>query len=627
MPSAADATKEVCQGGSEQMSKRIQSGPGRKRPKKQKIRVGLPLVVLLLLLLLTLSWLAFRAMQVKDNLEATKQLLPTMQSAISEGDVTKAATTLKQMEAHTAESRRAGTDPLWRAAGMLPWFGQNFAAATDIAVAADVMVSATAPLFDSIEPSGLNAFVPENGEIELQPLQELAPKLKRASATVSAAYESLDQIDEGQLLPQLSEPLGQATSALAGVQSTLSGAASAAEILPAMLGGEGDRNYLVLVQNSAEIRATGGIPGALVVLNTSDGQITFTEHGSATALGRFKPPLEVDQEQERIYTTRLGGYMQNVNLTPDFPTAASTAQAMWERKNPNTKIDGVFALDTVVLSQLLVATGPVELNSLDSLPVGTVDLPTSLDSANVVQTLLSDVYREIEEPQLQDAYFAAVASDIFAALTDGSTDPMQMLKAFQESAKDQRLFVWSEFDEEQAVIGASTLGGSIVTEEPTIGVYFNDGTGAKMDYYVERKVQLIERCQPDGYYRYAVQATLTNNAPSDAAEALPEYVTGGGNFGVSPGTIRTNIYAYGPSEWLLESASVDGETSSFGSYRHGTSPVAGLTVSLKPGESTTVEFEFSTLYETDEPQLRVTPTVQARSEVVTPAESGPNCTS
>jgi hypothetical protein len=335
----------------------------------------------------------------------------------------------------------------------------------------------------------------------------------------------------------------------------------------------------------------------------------------------------VDEQQERIYTTRLGGYMQNVNLTPDFPTAASTAQAMWEKENPKSKIDGVIALDAVVLSHLLVATGPVELSSLDSLPVDTGKLPTTLNSANVVQTLLSDVYREIEEPQRQDAYFAAVASDIFAALTDSSTDPVEMLNAVQKSSEDQRLFAWSEHKDEQTVISASTLGGSIVTEEPTVGVYFNDGTGAKMDYYVAREVQLIERCQPDGYYRYAVQATLTNNAPEDAAEALPEYVTGGGNFGVSPGTVRTNVYAYGPSEWLLESASIDGEKAPFGSYRHGDSPVAGLTVSLKPGESTTIEFEFSTLFETDEPQLRVTPTVQTRSEMVIPAKSDPKCSS
>ncbi|WP_240793074.1 DUF4012 domain-containing protein [Arthrobacter crystallopoietes] len=591
------------------------------------MRVVLPLAAVGLLLLVVFGWLAIRAVQVKENLEATTQLVPALEAAVTEGDIDAAALKVDEIEAHTAEARRAGTDPLWRAAGMLPWFGQNFAAVTDITVAADVVVSAAAPLMESLGPGGLDAFLPKDGKVELQPLEELAPKLTRASATVSAAYESLEQIDGDQLLPQLSEPLGQATSALEGFQGALNGAASAAGILPALLGGEGDRNYLVLVQNNAEVRATGGIPGALVVLKTSDGQIEFTDHSSASALGRFKPPFEVDEEQERIYTTRLGGYMQNVNLTPDFPTAASTAQAMWEKENPQSEIDGVIALDAVVLSHLLVATGPVELGSLDSLPVDTGKLPTTLTGANVVQTLLSDVYREIEEPQMQDAYFAAVASDIFAALTDGSTDPVKMINAVKKSSDDQRLFAWSEHEDEQAVIGASILGGSIVTEEPTVGVYFNDGTGAKMDYYVGREVQLIERCQPDGYYRYAVQATLTNKAPEDAADSLPDYVTGGGHFGVSPGTVRTNVYAYGPSEWLLESASVDGESAPFGSYRHGESPVGGQTVSLSPGESTTVEFEFSTLYETDEPQLRVTPTIQTRSEMVLPAVSGPNCAS
>lgn len=592
-------------------------------------RRGTRLVLILLPLgvaLACIGWLTYQAMVITHHLEAALESADSAQELVDSQDLDAAASKLTGMKIHTSEARAAATDPLWRAFGTLPWIGDNFSAVSKVSIAADTSVNAIEPLLLALNGTRMDTIL-TNGKVDIEAIKEIAPHLSRASSDTKAAYDTLKGIESSSLVPQISRPLKSATTTLGILASSVDGASSATAVLPDMLGASGERSYLVLVQNNAEIRATGGIPGALVVLKTRDGQIEFTDHGSASALGRFKPPLAVDEEQERIYTTRLGGYMQNVNLTPDFPTAASTAQAMWEKENPNTKIDGVIALDAVVLSRLLVATGPVELSSLDSLPLGTGDLPTTLNSENVVQTLLSDVYREIEEPQVQDAYFAAVASDIFAALTDGSTDPVQMLKAVQQSAEDQRLFVWSEFEDEQEVMSASTLGGSIVTEEPTIGVYFNDGTGAKMDYYVEREVQLIERCEPDGYYRYAVQATLANKAPLDAAQVLPEYVTGGGNFGVSPGTVRTNVYAYGPLEWLLESASVDGKKSSFGSYRHADSPVAGLTVSLEPGESTTVEFEFSTLYETVEPQLRVTPTVQPRSEMVITAKSGPDCSS
>jgi hypothetical protein len=587
----------------------------------------MPLSILFVLALLAMGWLGFRALQAKDNLEASAQLLPTLQSEVSDGDVEDAAATLRQLQDHTAEARRAGTDPLWRAASLMPWLGHNFSAVTDITVAADVVVNSAAPLMDSIGPGGLNQFVPENGKLELEPLQNLAPKLSRAAGTANAAYDSLAQIDADRLLPQLSDPLTQATEALDRVRGTLDGAADAAEILPAMLGAEGERNYLVLVQNSAEVRATGGIPGALVVLRTNDGQIELADHGSASELGRFKPALEVDEEQERIYTDRLGGFMQNVNLTPDFPTAADTAQRMWEQEKPDTKIDGVIAIDTIVLSQLLAATGPVDLTSSDASPTDTGNLPTTLTSENVVKTLLSDVYREIESPAIQDAYFAAVAGDIFSALTGGNADPAQLVQALRKSSDAHRLFVWSETEDEQKIIQASALGGSVTTEAPTIGVYFNDGTGAKMDYYMKREIQVTERCQPDGYYRYAVQAKLTNTAPGDAAESLPDYVTGGGNFGVEPGTVRTNVYAYGPNDWLLDSAAINGEPAAFGSYHHDGHPVGAITVSLKPGESATVEFEVITPFETDEPRLRITPTIQPTADVTKLSAASSSCES
>ena len=54
--------------------------------------------------------------------------------------------------------------------------------------------------------------------------------------------------------------------------------------------------------------------------------------------------------------------MQDVNLTPDFPTAAATAQAMWERKT-GQHVDGVLSLDPVALGYILDATGPVKITS------------------------------------------------------------------------------------------------------------------------------------------------------------------------------------------------------------------------------------------------------------------------
>ncbi|MBP3037165.1 DUF4012 domain-containing protein [Arthrobacter sp. zg-ZUI100] len=396
-----------------------------------------------------------------------------------------------------------------------------------------------------------------------------------------------------------------------------------------MLGNDGPRTYLVLVQNSAEVRATGGIPGALAILKTDHGQISLGDQSSATALGEFRPSIPVDSEQAAMFTKRLGTQMQNVNLTPDFPTAASTAKQMWEERHHGQTVDGVVAIDPIVLSHLLEVTGPVALTDSGVLDlIHATSLPSSLTSENVASTLLSEVYREIENPAAQDAYFAAVAGSVFAAFADGQGNSSQLLKALTTSANEDRLRVWSNLPDEQETLGSSALGGSVVgqgTGGATFGVYFNDGTGAKMDYYAKRTVQLLQRCKADAYNGYTVRTTVTNDAPLDAASSLPAYVTGGGQFGVEPGSIRTNYVVYGPAQSFVETASINGETVPIGSGKHGQRPVGTVTLELGPGESAVLDVAFSRVVQDSEPRLMVTPSIASTEEVILPMITENSC--
>ncbi|PVE14973.1 hypothetical protein DDA93_15295 [Arthrobacter sp. Bz4] len=395
-----------------------------------------------------------------------------------------------------------------------------------------------------------------------------------------------------------------------------------------MLGDQEPRNYLVLIQNSAEIRATGGIPGALAIITADDGGISLTSQASSSDIDLFEPALETDSQQEAIYSFRMGAYIQSVNLTPDFPTAAATAKEMWEQRRGGPPIDGVIAIDPVVLSNILRATGPVDLgdfaNPAVSSAVSDASLPSSLTSENVLSTLLSAVYAQVKEPVVQDAYFAAVAARIFEAIAAGQGDSGQLIRALITSAEQDRLYLWSSLDAEQNLIATSRLSGEVTGASvggTSFGVYFNDGTGAKMDYYTRRTVQLQQHCNnEEGYSEYTVRVSLTNTAPIDAGNVLPPYVTGGGIYGVAPGNVRTNTIAYGPTQALLQSARIDGENVPLGAFLHGQRPVGVLTTEIGPGETATIEMDFSQVVQESEPFLKVTPTIQDNSEVRLPAE-------
>lgn len=602
------------------------------RHRRRWLLGGVASAALILLLLGSGYSLSLRAQHIREALTSSRALVTELTTQVGEGDAEAASVTLARLQHETESARAATTDPLWRASAHLPVLGPNLAAVTELAVSADDVVSrAVGPLLADGSSFDLKGLAPVDGRIDLAPVKEASPKLSAAAATIRLSHQRLMQIDRTKLLPEVAQPLEQTTEELGQADGALEKVAAASRLLPVMLGDEGSRNYLLLIQNSAEVRATGGIPGALAVVNADGGRLSLSAQDSATSMGPFEPAVIVAPDQALIFTQRMGKFMQSVNLTPDFPTAAQTAARMWEQDNQGTAIDGVIAIDVPGLSMILQATGPVDLMSDDSEVAELFEqsgLPTSLTAENVVPTLLSDVYLAIEEPTLQDAYFAAVARQIFEALSTGASGEDDLVHALIRSSDEGRIAVWSADETEQTVIGGTPVAGSMRGIEAggaAFGAYFNDGTGAKMDYYMRRTVQLERSCTENGYLQYTLTATLTNAAPANAATSLPAYVTGGGVFGVPPGFVQTNFVGYGPDQSQLQTARVDGEQVPLGSHRHGHRPVGLVTTRLAPGETAIVQLDFTNVVQTSEPTLDVTPTIQPLSEVVLPMKKSGSC--
>ncbi|MBE4717483.1 hypothetical protein DAD99_04775 [Pseudarthrobacter sp. AB1] len=569
-------------------------------------------------------WLGAKATTVKEELEQAIGLVPQLQSEILDGRSDAAATTAKRLGLHTAAARNATEDPIWTLASAVPLLGDNLSAVAEVARSADdVSVLAVTPLVRVSDSLSWDTLLLGGSRADLNSLREASPSVMSAAHAVRVSAQRLNGIDASLLLPQVSEPLVIAREQLMSVTGALDASAAASQLAPGMLGGEGSRNYLLIIQNNAESRASGGIPGALAVLTFDKGKLALGSQSSAADVGIMSPIVTLDLEQQQIYSGRMGKFMQDVNLTPDFPTAASTAQAMWERKT-GQRVDGVISIDPVAMGYILDATGPVEITDSELVALASVGLPTELTGKNVVQTLLSDVYAKINQPALQDVYFAGVAQEIFAALSDSKGNAKGLIHGLTRGTSEGRVLIWSGLPAEQTVLAKYAVSGSV--SGPSVapaqfGVYFNDGTGAKMDYYVKRTVQLIKECAREGYQQTTVRVTSTNVAPADAATSLPAYVTGGGVFGVPAGSVQTNIVAYGPVQANMETAKLDGQRTDFAAHRHANRPVGVLAVKLAPGESKTVEFTFGKIVQHTEPNLVVTPTVQAVKDVILPTQT------
>jgi len=132
-----------------------------------------------------------------------------------------------------------------------------------------------------------------------------------------------------------------------------------------------------------------------------------------------------------------------------------------------------------------------------------------------------------------------------------------------------------------------------IARKQAFGVYLNDMTMSKMDAYLDVDIAAgVQTCREDGLPQYAVEVTLTNTAPEDAATSLPDYVTGGGNRDITPGEILTSVHVYSAPGTYNLGVTQGGEPSAYGPSTEAGYTLSRVTSRLAPGESTSWRFSF-----------------------------------
>ena len=569
--------------------------------------------VILLITLLAAAWIGVRGALAYGHLRDAQSAASAVRAALA--DPATASTTIDDIAADTAAAHALTSDPIWNAAELLPWVGPQLSAVSTVAASIDeVAGSALTPLAEVASTFSVDALRPVDGKIDLAGFVSIQDAAADGASAIDRATASVDEIDRKKLVAPLRTAVDEVAVLLHETRDGTGALSRAAALLPVMLGAEGPRNYLVLFQNNAEWRSLGGIPGAMALIHTDAGAMTLAAQESTSDFPKYPDPvIALDPEVEAIYGARPGMWLQNITQVPDFAITGPMAREMWAREHDGQQVDGVLSLDPVALSYLLQATGPV------TLPTGDV-----LTSENAVQLLLNDVYQRYQLPSEQDAFFASAAAAVFAALSQGSLDPAELLAALAHAGEENRLLIWSAHPEDQAILADTTLAGGLpvtTTDVARFGVFVNDGTGSKMDYYLTTDSSIAwEQCTLDAYGTAsgtaALNVTITNNAPADAAN-LPRYITGGGTYGVPEGTARTVGYLYLPEGYGLREATLTGDLG-FGGGMHDGRRVLSFTVDLAPGASATATVVVDvpagsapTLELTRTPTLAATPAVAA----------------
>ncbi|UDY23122.1 DUF4012 domain-containing protein [Nocardioides sp. Kera G14] len=539
------------------------------------------LIVLAVLVAAYAGWLAWSTAR---SLGSAADEARALKAAALAGDdaATRKAFNDFAADASTAHSRTKS--PVWSLVTKLPGYGDDAHGVQTVSRVADELASSgLGELINHV--GGLDALLPSSGGIDLTQVKALQAPVAASNKAFAKAQKDLESEDASHFVDSVKLKFRDLQSQIDSAAGSMSSADKALAVLPAMLGGEGKRNYLLVMQNNAEIRATGGLPGAVAELQADNGKLLMINERSGASFGQApKPVLPLSDEETALFGENLGRYFLDANLTPDFPRSADLWKARWEQEVPGD-IDGVLSIDAVTLSYLLGAYGPVTVDGIQ------------LTQDNVVDELLSKVYARVKDPDAQDLFFGKVTAAIFDEVTTGKATRSALLNALTKATNERRILVHDFHDSEQAKIAGTTIAGELTAAAkttPQVGVYLSDGTLSKMSYYLRYKSTVNATYCRGGVQGLRATMTITSNAPADAATSLPDYVLGDQTGVVPKGDQLVYIMFVAPVGGTVSTIDINSLN-----YRQDRLTIDGRTVrrtwiQLKPGESVDMSWRMTT---------------------------------
>jgi hypothetical protein len=374
---------------------------------------------------------------------------------------------------------------------------------------------------------------------------------------------------------------------------------AAARHLPGLLGLLGPRTWLVLLQNPAESRGTGGLVGGYLVVRADRGTFRVLASGTSADLARHSIPLtDADPAQVAFWgpiLTQWNGF----NVTPDFPVAASLArtgmQALAADAGADISIDGGIAVDPFTVSALMDSIGSVAAAG------------RTVSATTVARYYLIHEYLDFTSGADRDGAGMALARAILDRVTSSPAALAAALPRVPSLIQAGHLRAWSARPDEQAWLASTTLGGAVVdTPGPHVAIAFNNAAGNKADAFVTTSVDYeVATCGTAGTW----PARLVITARNDMPRGLPLKDYGRRDVtGAAPSSTALLVHVFAPRGAAEPVVMLNGHPSTMTFDALGSRPVWWATLDLPRGTPVTLAITFREPTSPDAtPTVQVTP--------------------
>jgi hypothetical protein len=365
----------------------------------------------------------------------------------------------------------------------------------------------------------------ERLKLMLQTLSKITPELDAIGADLDKVQAEINEIDPNRYPEEFQGRKVRAQ--IVAAQQLSAGAATALnefrpviERIPFAAGADGKRKkYLVLFQNDNELRPTGGFLTAYSVIFVENGKVTPEKSDDIYELDKkFAKKIPIPPVLGKYLTTETKWNMRDMNIDPDFITSMDQFIANYKNVPGEPRdIDGVIAIDTHVLVELLKVLGPVEVPGYGTFSAETdpkCDCPQIIHALSEIITRPTPYIRP-DRKGILGPMMGAVLQKAYSA---PKTQWPQMFETAWKNVQGRHVQMYFFDPETQAAAEKVNAAGRLVKDpnaQDFLAIVNANLGGAKSNLFITYKVDQFIGTPTGGSLDKKVTITYKNSRPGD----------------------------------------------------------------------------------------------------------------
>ena len=266
-------------------------------------------------------------------------------------------------------------------------------------------------------------FAPADKARFLQLIYQSEPELNGLRANIDIALLNLDKIHKIGVLWPLYSQISDIKNELKEVSSLMKTASPLIKLLPALAGYPEASRFLLVMQNSDELRPSGGFIGVYGILEIKDGGILSlatddSYHLDMPASQSDKYTLEAPVELQK-YLKVEKWYLRDANWFADWPQSARKIEEIYAGENAAlgqsvAPFTGIIAITPDLVADLIELVGPINVRGVtyrsdNFQPLLQYNVEIAYKDQNISQWDRKDIVNELMN-QLREKLFSLPAS-------------------------------------------------------------------------------------------------------------------------------------------------------------------------------------------------------------------------